>query len=287
LRVPLAPIRKGILKLCSNLGDHADSSDEASSKEVEEAVEGTLKGKQPQRNERAPDLVWGSEEWYESTKLHDNVHRMCTRNGSEPSRCIVRKVIKRSTLDDTNEIPREIQMLEKLPHHHRIVHHLGLITDDPELFAAIFPDFPKGDVGEWMRLRYPKDWVPELIIWRFFVHMTQALAFIHGDNAPGPGEMELVLHKDIKPQNIMITYDGREYPSFEHIDFGLAKAWPTEMPEEDTFEGTISWHPPETPKIKTKAADIWSIGACVYYLATRKRPVEDTHESRKRTRKEA
>jgi hypothetical protein len=93
LRVPFAPIRKGILKLCSNLGDHADSSDEASSKEVEEAVEGTLKGKQPQRNERAPDLVWGSEEWYESTKLHDNVHRMCTRNGSEPSRCIVRKVI--------------------------------------------------------------------------------------------------------------------------------------------------------------------------------------------------
>lgn len=124
-----------------------------------------------------------------------------------------------------------------------------------------------------MNNRYKGKCIPEEIVWRFFVQMTQALAFIHG---------EKLLHRDIKPKNILVTYEGREYPSFKLIDFQLAEVVERDMPERETVLGTFNWQPPENPKINTKAAEVWSMGACVYFLATRAMPVEDTPETRAR-----
>lgn len=222
------------------------------------------KGKHP-----TPDLVWRSSAWYESKTLHLNVHRMCNRDGFNPSQCIVRKMIKREKLEDKNaRLPPEVQLLEKLEPNERIVHHLGLV-EDPTFFTAIFPYYDAGDVHQWMQSGYPKTWVPESIIWRFLLQMTEALAFIH-DRPSGDGE--IVLHRDIKPRNILVTYDGDE-PSFKLTDFGFAVALPKEQPERVTIGGTFRWQAPENPKINTKAADIWSMGACAYFLATRNRPV--------------
>ncbi|KAF3047701.1 hypothetical protein E8E12_011439 [Didymella heteroderae] len=152
-------------------------------------------------------------------------------------------------------------MLEKLPHHKRIVHSLAPSTEDPEIFAAIFTYYPEGDVRYWMRRRYEKKSVPEMIIWRFFVQMAQALAFIHGDISADRKKPGMMLHRDIKPDNILVAYNGNKYPSFKLIDFQLADVLEKEMPEKSNFLGTYSWQPPENPKINTKAADIWSMGA--------------------------
>lgn len=41
------------------------------------------------------------------------------------------------------------------------------------------------------------------------------------------------------------------------------------------LEGTQSDMNSQNPKICTKAADVWSLGACVHYLATNHAPTED------------
>lgn len=159
-----------------------------------------------------------------------------------------------------------------------------------ELGLAIFEYYPEGDVVQWLNCNYGKSTkksVPEKIIWRFFLQMAQALAFIHGDIPPGHTKPGIMLHRDLKPQNILVTRSGTRYPSFKLCDFGLAAVWTIDSKDEEDVVGTLEWQPPENPKINTKAADIWSLGACVQFLATGEKPILDTPEDRDRCWEEA
>ena len=82
-----------------------------------------------------------------------------------------------------------------------------------------------------------------------------------------------VVHRDLKPQNIMICNDG----TLRIIDFGIAKA--TEM-RRITFAGfspamgTPDYMAPEQVKGKRgdERTDIYSLGAVLYEMATGQRP---------------
>lgn len=106
--------------------------------------------------------------------------------------------------------------------------------------------------------------------------MTQALAFINGENPTSRGKPTKLLHLNIKPENILVTYNDRDKPSFKLIDFQLIKAVHWDTPEKETYLRTFDWQPLGTPKIHTRAADGWSMGACVYFLAIRDLLIENT-----------
>ncbi|KAF2033246.1 kinase-like protein [Setomelanomma holmii] len=114
--------------------------------------------------------------------------------------------------------------------------------------------------------------VPESVIWRFFLQMSQALAVMH--NQIGPNR-EILLHRDIKPKNVLVVDNGTTYPSFKLSDFDCASVWSKSRASQRAICGTFEWQPPENPRISTKAADIWALGACVHYLATGMYPLED------------
>lgn len=84
-----------------------------------------------------------------------------------------------------------------------------------------------------------------------------------------------VIHRDIKPDNIMITYDGKA----KLCDMGLAKS--TENETKLTLLGTVLGTPhymsPEQAKGEEKLdtrSDIFSLGATTYHLLTGSPPFE-------------
>jgi len=87
-----------------------------------------------------------------------------------------------------------------------------------------------------------------------------------------------LIHRDIGPQNIFITYDGQ----VKIIDFGIAKAAnQSTVTQTDLIKGKVAYMSPEQARGKDidHRSDIFSIGIILYELVTHKRMfVGDTYQ---------
>jgi len=80
-----------------------------------------------------------------------------------------------------------------------------------------------------------------------------------------------IIHRDVKPANIIITKDGY----VKIVDFGLAKlGGATQITKSGTSMGTPAYMSPEQVKGKEvdHRADIWALGVILYELLTGKLP---------------
>ena len=79
-----------------------------------------------------------------------------------------------------------------------------------------------------------------------------------------------ILHRDVKPSNIIIGKDGRAYLT----DFGLAKRLDAEdgLTEPGVIVGTLAYMPPEqagaVPAAPDRRSDVYSLGATLYEMLT-------------------
>lgn len=96
-------------------------------------------------------------------------------------------------------------------------------------------------------------------IWKFIHDVSCGLAFLHSQNPP-------IIHQDIKPDNILITSDGRYVIS----DFGISRSFRTQMSRTNNkinSSGTLAYMGPERFSEKplvVLASDIWAFGMTLY-----------------------
>lgn len=104
------------------------------------------------------------------------------------------------------------------------------------------------------------------LVMRWAQQLLDALAYCHGQN---------VLHRDIKPTNIIIRPDGQAVL----VDFGLVKLWDPRDPRTMTVVrgmGTPEYAPPEQYEAESGStdvrSDIYGLGATLYHALVGKAP---------------
>ncbi len=97
--------------------------------------------------------------------------------------------------------------------------------------------------------------------------ICRGLAQAHREKPP-------IIHRDIKPQNILVGYEADGLRA-RVGDFGLAKSV-NPLTLLATAAGTLAFKPPEAfaeQKADSCAGDVWAIGATFYLMLTDKLPV--------------
>jgi serine/threonine-protein kinase len=95
----------------------------------------------------------------------------------------------------------------------------------------------------------------------YIVRVCDALAYAHHHN---------VVHRDVKPANIMVTKEG----VVKVVDFGIARLTDMSMTQPNMMIGSRAYMSPQLYKGERADArsDIWAIGVTLYELLTGRRP---------------
>ena len=153
------------------------------------------------------------------------------------------------------EFRNEFKVAYKLRHPNLLnINHFDVYANCPYL---VMPYCANGSVNRHVGQ------MPEPEIWNFILDVSGGLAFLHSQQPP-------IVHQDIKPDNILITSDGRYVIS----DFGISRSFRTKMSRTNnniSSSGTIAYMGPERFSEKplvVLASDIWAFGMTLYELMT-------------------
>jgi serine/threonine protein kinase len=168
-------------------------------------------------------------------------------------------------VDNNENTNRELRILSKCIHP-KVVQFLGFFKDKDKT-SILFEYMENGNLQDYMK-EHP---VSELRKIEIMLDITKALHYIH-NRYP-----EVVLHRDLKPTNILVNKHGEVKLS----DFGISKM--VNKRDSSSYhghsgeKGTYVWMPPEVlnGEYYNFTADIYSLGLLMYYIWTERVPFEE------------
>lgn len=182
---------------------------------------------------------------------------------SELDRIVVLKLI-RPELAKNPEILRRFKqelILARQVTHKNVIRIFDLGQSDGIKFITM--DFVEGQ--DLRRLLLEQGKFPPEQAARIMLQICRALEAAHGEG---------VIHRDLKPQNIMLDKKGRVYV----MDFGIARsAYLPGMTQTGALIGTPEYMSPEQARGEklTESSDLFSLGVIFYELLTGKSPYPD------------
>jgi serine/threonine-protein kinase len=179
------------------------------------------------------------------------------------------KVFKREgmTIQEIEEMLGEAIMLSRLGHPNivRVFDANVLKTDRGLCGFFTMENVPGGSLEKFWHSFGPQ-FVPVETTVDLIKQVCRGLAIAHGQSPP-------VIHRDIKPQNILVGYEPEGLRA-RLSDFGLAKKV-NPLTLLATAAGTPHFKPPEAfsdTKGDSCAGDVWAIGTTLYLLLTDQLP---------------
>lgn len=136
----------------------------------------------------------------------------------------------------------------------------------------LFNYMPNGSLHDVLHeTNSPSVPLPWNIRYKIAIGTAKGLSYLHLDFEPA------IVHRDIKPRNILLDSDLEPYIS----DFGLAKFADisADSLSSTTVLGTVGYLAPEdTFRIKSKESDVYSYGVVLLELLTRKKALDSSFE---------
>ncbi|XP_031632986.1 serine/threonine-protein kinase STK11 isoform X1 [Contarinia nasturtii] len=186
------------------------------------------------------------------------------------SETLCRRAVKILTQRKLKRIPngeqnvrREIQLLQVL-RHKNVVQLLDVLYNEEKQKMYLVMEYCVGQLQEMLD-SVPEKKMPLFQAHRYFLQLIDGLEYLHGKG---------VIHKDIKPGNLLITLDD----TLKISDFGVAEALSMFAMNDtcSTGQGSPAFQPPEIANgdetFSGFKVDIWSSGVTLYNITTGQYP---------------
>lgn len=206
----------------------------------------------------APGSDFGPRYRIESLLGQGGMGRVYKAYDKEIDRTVAIKVVREGFVGDADALKRfkqELHLASKISHKHILrIHDLGTVGDTKFISMA----YVEGPDLHHILKDNPK--MPLDRALNFATQLAEALAAAHAEG---------VVHRDLKPQNILVDKDDQTYIS----DFGLAKSFEQSavgMTKTGAFVGTPRYMSPEQVEGKPadQRSDLYSYGLILYEMLT-------------------
>jgi serine/threonine protein kinase len=120
--------------------------------------------------------------------------------------------------------------------------------------------------------------LPPALCARLIASACEGLAFAHDFREPATGELLGLIHRDISPDNILVSRQG----AVKVVDFGIAKAGgQSHKTQSGVIKGKLAYMPPEQIRAKQldRRVDVYALGVVFYELLTGHKPFEATTDA--------
>jgi serine/threonine protein kinase len=156
------------------------------------------------------------------------------------------------------------------------IRHPGLCTvytfgETTDRLPAIAMEYIDGETLRSRLVRLQRRPMPLRELVDCFVQLATVLELVHGHQ---------IVHRDVTPNNVMLTMDHDGKLVVKLVDFGIARL--SERSSGEYVAGTPGYAAPEQfSGTATSASDVFSFGALLWWAATGRELLEDIHEPEK------